>query len=280
MTAVPDPAVVSRIIREVATAEIMPRFRRLAAHEVSEKSGPHDLVTVADIEAEAALGRALESVAPGVPLVGEEGCARDPRRLEILTRADAAWVVDPVDGTLNFAEGRRTFAVMIALLRQGRTVAAWIHAPASGGEMAIAEKGSGAWSEDEDGNSRRLRVAVDAEPEHMIGALYAGRKRAPEIYDRVQALKGMLRRSSYIRCVAFEYLALAHGRHHVALFTRLMPWDHAPGVLMHAEAGGYSARLDGVAYTPAERKGPLLLAPDDEWWRRIRDFIIGHSHAV
>jgi fructose-1,6-bisphosphatase/inositol monophosphatase family enzyme len=50
----------------------------------------------------------------------------------------------------------------------------------------------------------------------------------------------------------------------------MMPWDHAPGWLIHREAGGYSARLDGAPYTPTDTKGGIILAPDEECWEVVR----------
>jgi fructose-1,6-bisphosphatase/inositol monophosphatase family enzyme len=71
---------------------------------------------------------------------------------------------------------------------------------------------------------------------------------------------------SYLRCAGAEYLALLRGASHYALFTRLMPWDHAAGCLIHAEAGGWSACLDGSPYRPRPIEGSLLLAPDRATW--------------
>jgi fructose-1,6-bisphosphatase/inositol monophosphatase family enzyme len=72
------------------------------------------------------------------------------------------------------------------------------------------------------------------------------------------------------RNAAHEYRLLAQGFSHVAVFARLMPWDHAPGWLVHREAGGYSARFDGTPYTPTESTGGIILAPDQTSWDMVR----------
>ena len=99
-----------------------------------EEKKPGDLVTVADREAEVELARVLRAAEPGVLVVGEEGVFTDPSSLEPLPTAEHAWVIDPVDGTRNFARGRADFAVMLAEVRHGVTVRGWIwqpvHAPA------------------------------------------------------------------------------------------------------------------------------------------------------
>ena len=70
-------------------------------------------------------------------------------------------------------------------------------------------------------------------------------------------------------CAAHEYLRLLDGTAHFALYHQLMPWDHAAGALMHAEAGGWHAKLDGGRYRPTELAGGLLLAPDEESWHAL-----------
>ena len=76
------------------------------------------------------------------------------------------------------------------------------------------------------------------------------------------------------RCAAHEYRMAAAGHCHFLFFNRLMPWDHAPGWLLHREAGGYSARLDGSAYTPTVTDGGLICAPDQASWQAVRDALL------
>jgi fructose-1,6-bisphosphatase/inositol monophosphatase family enzyme len=75
------------------------------------------------------------------------------------------------------------------------------------------------------------------------------------------------------RNAAHEYRLLAQGFSHAAVFARMMPWDHAPGWLLHREAGGYSARLDGTPYTPTDTRGGIILAPDRAAWEAVRALI-------
>ena len=71
------------------------------------------------------------------------------------------------------------------------------------------------------------------------------------------------------RCAAHEYRLLASGHAHFVVYSKLMPWDHLAGALIHAEAGGYAARFDGSAYLPSHAGGGLLVAPDKESWREL-----------
>src|SRR4051812_12092868 len=222
-----DAAQVAQLIRDVAATEITPRFRALAAHEVREKK-PGDFVTVADESAERALIPALQKLLPGSIAIGEEAIAADPELLPHLDHADRrVWMIDPVDGTVNFAHGRPLFAVLIALVVGGRTVAGWIHDPLTGA-MATAESGSGAWDGD-----RRLRVADPVAPEKMRGQIlprlfshegqHELRKQGVVFHHDAEAL----------RCAGQEYLRLLNAEWHFTGYGRLRAWDHAAGLLVH-----------------------------------------------
>jgi fructose-1,6-bisphosphatase/inositol monophosphatase family enzyme len=256
---------VSAILRDVAEEEILPRFRSLDPTEIREK-GPGDLVTVADEAAERALASRLTALLPGSTVVGEEAAAADPRILARIAGDAPAWIVDPIDGTINFANGRPTFGVMVALARGGETVAGWIHDPA-GGRMATAERGQGAWLD-----GRRLGVAAPAAPSAMRGFLSTRFFEAP-VRARLEAAKPRLGGASSLGCAAHEYLRIAAGEAHFGVYARLMPWDHAAGALLHREAGGWQAKLDGSPYAPTEHGGGLLAAPDEGSWRALRELL-------
>ena len=138
----PLPEAIAAVLRHAAATVVIPRFQRLAAAEVEEKS-PGDLVTIADREAEAVIAQGLATIRPDARFVGEEACAHDPSLLDDLGHG-AVWIVDPIDGTGNFAAGRRPFALMAALIEDGETVASCILDPVDG-RLAAAERGAGAW---------------------------------------------------------------------------------------------------------------------------------------
>jgi len=263
----PDIEAVAALIREAAETEILPRFRRLAAGEVSEKA-PGDFVTAADLAVEAFLEVRLGELAPGSLVVGEEAVHKDPDVLAHLAGERSVWIIDPIDGTYNFAHGDPLFAVQVAYVVQGETRAAWIHDPV-GARTAMAEARSGAFM---DGS--RLKVAAPDSPERMAGTLYAGANRpglAPDFAEK----KKRYGTRAYRRCVGHEYLSLATGEMHFALFTRLLPWDHAPGQHLHWEAGGFSALVDRQPYRPTLSSGYILLAPDRDSWESLHALFVG-----
>src|SRR5262245_54483812 len=136
MTSSIDLNAVDDVIRAVAAEHILPRFRRLATHEIREK-GPGNLVTIADTEAEHALTARFREYLPGSVAVGEEAVATDPLVLDRLSGEAPAWILDPVDGTMNFTRSIPRFAVMVALSVRATVQAGWIHDPVTG-ETAMA----------------------------------------------------------------------------------------------------------------------------------------------
>lgn len=246
-----DLSRVATIIREAAETEILPRFKNLQALQIREKK-PNQLVTEADIEAEKLLSRRLRDVLPG-SIVGEEGVEADPHLLTALERPGVVWIIDPVDGTANFAHGNPRFAVVVALVIDGVTQAGWIHDPVPN-RTVIAHLGRGAWRGD-----TQLKVSAEVPLSQMAGSV----KKRGRVADHVLHVA---RRGS----AAHDYLDLVTGKLHFAHFKKLMPWDHAAGVLIHAEAGGYGAMLDGTPYQPVlHAEGQILLAPGERSWREL-----------
>lgn len=115
-----NPTRVLDVMRDVAASEIVPRFQKLAAHEIDEKR-PGDLVTIADRASEAAFELRLPDLVPGSRVLGEEMFEANPDCMKLLDGDDPVWIVDPVDGTHNFAHGRQPFTVIIALVQNGTT---------------------------------------------------------------------------------------------------------------------------------------------------------------
>ncbi|RDI53585.1 fructose-1,6-bisphosphatase/inositol monophosphatase family enzyme [Microvirga subterranea] len=246
----------------------MPRFRNLSSHEVRQKSSPMDLVTDADEAAERMIADGLRQAFPDAVVIGEEAAERDPSLLNTLADAELAFLIDPVDGTKNFASGLPLFGVMVAAVVRGEVVAGWIHDPI-GHDTAIAVRGEGAWIE-QAGGRIDLRVASSVPVQEMAGCASWHYMRDPMRSVVAANLAGFGAAASY-RCAAHEYRMAAAGHCHFLVYAKLMPWDHAAGWLLHREAGGYSARFDGSPYGPTFHEGGLICAPDAESWRRIRE---------
>lgn len=259
------------LMRDAAHTEIMPRFRRLGPGAIRAKTSETDLVTDADEAAEARIAAGLKRMFPHAVIIGEEGAAADPSVLGRLADAELAFVVDPIDGTNNYAMNVPLFGVMVAAIMHGEVVASAILDPVSD-DTALALRGEGAWMETPEGHTTDLHVARPVLPERMTGV--ASWRFLPEPTRSV--VLGNLVHVAHVwdyRCAAHQYRVLAAGRCHFMLFYRLMPWDHLPGWLLHHEAGGYSAHFDGTPYRPGELGGGLLCTPDRESWENLHEVL-------
>ncbi|MFP3987038.1 inositol monophosphatase family protein [Streptomyces sp. E11-3] len=264
---------VEEAIRKAAAAEIVPRFRQLAAHEIVEKNGPHDLVTVADRLAEEHLTASLTDLLPGSVVVGEEAVHADASVYEQLAGDAPVWIVDPVDGTRQFVHGDPGFCTLVALAQGGDLLASWTYAPALD-EMAVAIRGRGARL-----NGRVLHSGAP-EPGQVLEVATSH----PDFTtpDQKRALLGLRTEGVQPRpcgSAGLEYLAIARGELDAIAFSWENAWDHAAGLLLVAEAGGAHRTVAGEQFRLAGGNAlPFTAARDEATVERIVGLLQGgHS---
>ncbi|WEX08039.1 inositol monophosphatase [Chelativorans sp. AA-79] len=254
-------------MRAAALEEVLPRFLRLQSGEVRAKTTADDLVTDADLGAERMLSEALARRFPGATVIGEEAVSSDPDRLGRIGAAPLAIVIDPVDGTWNFANGLPIFGMMVGLVVGDEPIAGLIHYPLTA-DFILARRGGGAWHVAPDGARRRLEVAPPRPIADMSGVVCL-----PQLAPHEQAVIApnlpAFRRVTNYRCSAYEYRLLAQGSIDFVMNASLQPWDHVAGHLIHQEAGGHAAILPGIGYRPSMTEGRLLLAASEVSWREI-----------
>jgi fructose-1,6-bisphosphatase/inositol monophosphatase family enzyme len=255
-------------VRHTAATVVLPSYRHLQASEISEK-GPGEVVTVADRRSEEALTAGLLDLLPGSVVVGEEAAAADPSVLDRIGGAAPAWIVDPIDGTANYAAGRGPFCVMVALIGADGLAASWIYDPVDD-LMGYAVAGGGAFLDDV-----RVEPPAPLPPERLRGVAPTAYLPA-DLRTRVTDGRGKLGEvTGGQHCAGREYLDLVAGRQQFSMFWRTWPWDHAPGALLVREAGGVVRRFDGAEYavTPDPGQG-LLAAIDERTWQAVADALI------
>lgn len=252
-----DSMAIEALMREVAQDVVMPRYRNLESHEIAEKS-VDDLVTIADKESELRLADGLAKILPDAAIVGEEGCADDPA---LRDRIDSglAWIIDPIDGTGNFAAGRPPFGIMIALAQDGEAQCGWMLDPLSG-RLCKAVRSGGAWI---DGERVTAQTTGRTPPLAGISLLFLDAEERRNLIDRAANVLEMI---DIPRCAAEQYPRLVLGINDIALFERTLPWDHAAGALFVEEAGGMVARPDGRPYRPDDRDKGLIAAASPALW--------------
>ncbi|SHN49785.1 inositol monophosphatase family protein [Erythrobacter sanguineus] len=254
------------LMRFAAQRSILPRFRQLADHEV-EMKGVDDPVTIVDREVEAFLTEALTRLAPGVAVVGEEAVHADKAVLEALS--GQCWIIDPLDGTANFAEGKEPFGIIIALADAGRAVAGWIYDP-NRDRFCHTRAGEGAFV---NGTRITARTTGQERPVSAVSRIFLTPEQSAMVDARLAPHYSLV---DIPRCAAEQYPRLALGENDVSSFKRTLAWDHAAGVLWLNEAGGKAARLDGSEYRVDEQDKPGLVgASSPAIWDEFIARVIG-----
>lgn len=255
---------VADLMRTVSADVILPRYRNLAAHEVMEKAAD-DLVTVADRESEERLSEGLAVLLPEAHIIGEEACAADPSLLAGIGNG-LAWIVDPIDGTGNFAAGRPPFGVMVALADNGEAISGWIYDPLAG-RLCHAQRGGGATINGEPVVARESGAAL---PIAGISTLFVDPGERADLEARAA---GKLNMVGIPRCAAEQYPRIVHGSNDFALFNRTLPWDHAAGALFLNEAGGDARRFDGSPYRLGRDEGGMIAAASPAMWEKAANIL-------
>lgn len=245
------------LMRRVTEQAILPRYRNLSAGDVEDKGG-NDPVTVADRDAEALLREGLSQIDGTLAFVGEETAHADPTILDRL--AQPCWIVDPIDGTRNFAAGKQPFGIIIARAEGGQTQSGWIYDCLTG-RYCVAHLGHGATI---DGETIAAKLTGRTPPLGAISLIFMDEDRREATKRHVAPCYDLV---DIPYCAAEQYPRLALGTNDVSIFERTLAWDHAAGVLWLNEAGGRAARPDGSPYRVDEvgRTGLLGAASPALW---------------
>lgn len=225
-------------------------------HTISMK-GATDLQTEADLASEAAILASLGEDSPDVPVLAEESSGGSPLSPD---GKGLLWIVDPLDGTTNFAHGFPHFAVSIALVEGGIPLIGVIYLPCTD-ELFCSWKGGGAWL-----NGEKIRVS---EAEFLIEALigtgfpYDTHTHLQEIVMQIETILPKVRDLRRAGAAAIDLAYVACGRLDGFYERELKPWDTAAGWLLVEEAGGVTSDYLGKPYTLASKEiaasNPLLL---------------------
>lgn len=257
-----DIDAVSKIIRETARDCLIPHFQHLLAGEVTTKSGPTDFVTVADTEAESMLSKRLKELIPDSIVVGEEVAFKNPDVLDSLSYPNTyIWIIDPLDGTKNFIKGKDVFGIIVALVKNGQTIAGWINIPLHDNLLIAGEKGAGVLAQ-----GQKITLASPlSDLTELKGTLSI---ELPTIDEKIK-------NKLWWGSAAFSYAMLLSGVVDFGIYSThpLQPWDHAAGVFLHSELGGFNALSDGTEYLPQPINGSLILAPNKEIWQTMAEAI-------
>ena len=218
-----------------AALGVLRDFREVSQLQVSKK-GPADFVTSADKRADEVLREELSRTRPDYGFLTEEGEAIEG------TDSEHCWIIDPIDGTLNFLHSLPSFAISVALTYRDDVVCGVTYDPVLD-EIFYAEKGKGAYL-----NDKRMRVSARVSMEEaLIAAASSGfarpeRERYFREADAVSSKAAGLRSSG---CASLNLAYVAAGRFDGYWERHLQAWDIAAGIVLLREAGGIVSEPDG-----------------------------------
>jgi myo-inositol-1(or 4)-monophosphatase len=251
-------AVLELAVRLARAAGALQRERHESELRIETKSSAVDLVTDVDRACEEAIVAGIRRERPGDAIVAEEGSGFAP--------AGAAWrwVIDPLDGTTNYAHGYPCFCVSIGVEHAGSPAVGVVYNPLLD-ELYHAVRGGGAFR-----NGRPIRVSDQAElPRSLLATGFAyDRRERPS--PNLAHFAAFLRRAQAVRrdgSAALDLAAVACGRFDGYWELQLRPWDVAAGGLLVLEAGG---RLTDLAGRPAPWSGDEVVASNG----RIHDAML------
>ncbi len=258
---------VEAIMREAAERAILPHYQSLTSDQIVAKAAD-DAVTVADHESEQILSDMLARLLPEAAIVGEEAAHADPAVLDRLGDA-LCWIIDPLDGTNNFAAGKPPFGILVALAEAGETIGGWIYDPLRR-RFCSAERGQGAWI---DGERIAARASGQTPPIAAISLVFADQNRREALKTHIAPHYTLV---DIPRCAAEQYPRIVLGENDITIFERTLAWDHAAGVLFLNEAGGKVARPDGSPYLVDEHLRPSLIgAASPALWDELAERMAG-----
>lgn len=223
---------VAALVKSAADSELLPRFARVAHYSKADGS----LVTAADTAMQQRLQAELKREWPEYGFVGEE--MTELEQAQAFERSPALWCLDPLDGTTNFASGLPFFAVSLCLLREGRSVLAWVYDPIRG-ECFTASRGQGAWL-----NGAELSGPGEGRPLRQCVAAVDFKRLRPRLAARLVEDSPYRSQRNFGSC-ALEWSWLAAGRFDVYLHGGQKLWDYAAGLLVLMEAGGHAQTIAG-----------------------------------
>lgn len=259
-----DCNAVAKLMRQVAAEIVRPNWTPQGTRAQVWEKGPGDLVSAADRASEVAFTEALPKLLPGSRVVGEEAVSADPEVLRQLLGDEPVWIIDPIDGTWNYVHGKREYAIIVALVQSGRTLAGFILDPETD-RIAMAGPGTPLELQGD-----RLALTSADTAEGVLGSLSDGYLPAELRRGDAPELAG-LKLNREIRCAGHEYLHLLTGQSGYAGFNRTKPWDHVAGCFLVERAGGLARLADGHAYDARVSSGGLLVAANEALWHGVHD---------
>ncbi|MCH9845602.1 MAG: inositol monophosphatase [Alphaproteobacteria bacterium] len=275
---------------DIAESYCMANFKKLTDSQIFDKNGGTNIVTQIDIDAEYALSQALLPLIDDALFVGEEIIETQPDLLTRAKQAEYVWLVDPLDGTRNFANNVLMFSSMISLIHNGETIFASLY-DSDKRDMAVAVKKQGAFYLNSN-DTITVQPSDNIDISKMVGnyskfvrhdlmtknitnqltgdeATYSDKN----IDTRLEAMNQVVS----LKCAGMDFIMLAQGKRDFSLYHNLHPWDHAAGKLLLEEAGGAYCHIPAyntkTNYHPLEHSQCFLAVKQANMLERVKKIL-------
>ena len=263
---------ISDLLVEVNELIILNYYKNLSPKHINTKSSDDDYVSIADKESEIYIVKNLIGFLNINQYIGEETSYSNKDDYKSLEKNALYWVIDPIDGTKNYINGKNEFCSMISLVFNSIPIASFVYYPLKN-LLVYAFKGFGAYSlEIKTKKIIRLRIQQNSLA-NLVGSGGTKGIQEPLRQKILQNLRKYTNRL-FIGSAGIEAIMLASNETQFVFHGRVTPWDHSPLDLIIKESGGCVYMLNDKAEFNIFSRGPILAASNDQIWENIRSLAL------
>jgi len=263
---------ISDLLVEVNELIILKYYKNLSSKHINTKSSDDDYVSIADKESEIYIVKNLIGFFNINQYIGEETSYSNKDDYKSLEKNALYWVIDPIDGTKNYINGKNEFCSMISLVFNSIPIASFVYYPLKN-LLVYAFKGFGAYSlEIKTKKIIQLRIQQNSFA-NIVGSGGTKGIQEPLRQKVLQNLRKYTNRL-FIGSAGIEAIMLASNETQFVFHGRVTPWDHSPLDLIIKESGGCVYMLNDKAEFNIFSKGPILAASNDQLWEDVRSLAL------
>ncbi len=263
---------ISDLLVEVNKLIILKYYKNLSSKHINTKSSDDDYVSIADKESEIYIVKNLIGFLNINQYIGEETSYTNKDDYKSLEKNALYWVIDPIDGTKNYINGKNEFCSMISLVFNSIPIASFVYYPLKN-LLVYAFKGFGAYSlEIKTKKIIQLRIQQNSF-DNIVGSGGTKGIQEPLRQKVLQNLRKYTNRL-FIGSAGIEAIMLASNETQFVFHGRVTPWDHSPLDLIIKESGGCVYMLNDKAEFNIFSRGPILAASNDQIWENIRSLAL------
>ena len=263
---------ISDLLLKVNELIILKYYKNLSSKHINTKSSDDDYVSIADKESEIYIVKNLIGFLNINQYIGEETSYSNKDDYKSLEKNALYWVIDPIDGTKNYINGKNEFCSMISLVFNSIPITSFVYYPLKN-LLVYAFKGFGAYSlEIKTKKIIQLRIQQNSF-DNIVGS---GGTKGIEEPLRQKVLQNLRKYTNrlFIGSAGIEAIMLASNETQFVFHGRVTPWDHSPLDLIIKESGGCVYMLNDKAEFNIFSRGPILAASNDQIWENIRSLAL------